>query len=413
MTMRWISRNIVFTSVAVFAVSGCAEGSDPVAPQASGRIEIIEDQAQLAERVVYHESLDLEVDASVVSSSVVGGSGVNASVANANSFSLKLVAEVTPPNVGGIDLEATHVAIYQTRAYVSYGKIGTLARGAVDVFEISDPSRPRLIASVQFKDSDVFTIAADGSNLFCGEGTSDPTFANAAIVEHMKTAGGLGSSSARRDVPGFVATGLAVGGGQLHVAAGDPGGLTTLDAGTLSRIAHDPFPDARAVARSGNWLVALQGRPGRLRVYDPATLAVQSTIALGGLGIGGSKASVDIDGDYAFVSLGDGGMAVVDLAAGQVVASLPRPTMQGVAPGVAVTNAVTVARRFVFLAQGGAGVWVAQSTHLIGQPTLTLVGRIAFPGPVSSNFVVARGSALFVAAGRGGLKIVQIVDDGD
>lgn len=392
-------------------VVACSDSEAPVAPDAEARLELIEDEAVLSQRVIDHDDLDLALDATVITSAIAGGTGISASTAATQSVSLKLVAEVDPPTVGGVELEATHVAISGPFAFVSYAKIGSTARGAVDMFLVTNPARPRLITSLRLSDTDVFSVGTDGLGLYCGENTSDKSFAHAATVERVGIVGSrLRLGTARAAVPGFVTTGVASGGGRLHVAAGSPGGLTTLDSRTLAQVAHDPFDDARAVARSGPWLVAVQGSPGRLRIYDANTLNLRSSVSVGGLGIPGSKASVDIEGNFAFVSLGDGGMAVVDLVNEQVVASLPRPSLPGVAPADAVTNAVTFSGNLIFLAQGGAGVWAAGKADVGGQPTLAPLGRILFPGPVSSNYVAARGNTLFVAAGRGGLKIVRIAD---
>jgi hypothetical protein len=104
-------------------------------------------------------------------------------------------------------------------------------------------------------------------------------------------------------------------------------------------------------------------------------------------------------------------MQLVDMAAGTIAASLPRPTMTGVDPADAVTNAVSLADDLVLTANGGAGVQVALSNYRINplglKPYALALGRLDMPG--SANFVASNSSSMFVANGTGGLQIVQIV----
>jgi hypothetical protein len=90
------------------------------------------------------------------------------------------------------------------------------------------------------------------------------------------------------------------------------------------------------------------------------------------------------------------------------VATIPRAFIAGVSPEASVTNAVTLLGNNLIHANGGAGVWVTATKHLQQTPSFTPVGRIAFENGVSANFVAAKGQMLFVAAGRGGLKIVRV-----
>jgi len=401
--------------LALFAVTGCFDRSDPTGPGVSAnRIEIIEDEALLSARVIEYPELLLELDQTVLSSSMASDDiRMSALRSAANHISFKLVAEVAPPEIGGVVLEATHVTIRGPIALVSYGKIGSQSLGAIDLFLVSNPSNPRLIASARFKDTDILSIETDGSRIYAGEATADTSFASPATVELMRLSSNrMSVQTIRASVPGFVVNDLAFGNGRVYVTSASTGGITALDAGTLQQRAHDPFPDARAVGAHGNWVVAVQGSPGRLRVYSGNNLQFEREVAVGGLGIPGSKSEVEVADDHAFVALGDGGTAVVNVRTGVLVATLPRPTMQGVATRDAVTNALTISGRLLIQANGGSGVWVNLAESTNGVLGLTRVGRIRFAGPVSSNYVVAREQTLFVAAGRGGLKIVRFSDDG-
>ena len=396
--------------------TGCWDGTAPVGPAApeaasEPRFELIEDEARLAARVT-PRAVELTIDAGVLQSGPAVHAALAARAGNDDRFTL--VAEVRPPAIDGDSLEATHVSMVGSRAYVSYGKAGSKNIGAIDVFDVSRPAEPVLKASARFSDADIFTLTAGGNALYCGENSSDPAFASSAVVERVRLDGGrLSQSTIRSSLTSYATTGVDVHGDRLFVTTGDDGGMSVLDERTLDVIASDPFTDARDVDRGGSWLVAVQGQPGRLRVYDSQTLNLVDVVDLGGLSIPESKATVLIDAGYAFVSLGDGGTGIVDLrtssgAGATLVGTVPRPLLPGVVPEAAVTNAVTVLGNNLIHANGGAGVWVTDTKHLQQTPIFTPLGRIAFEDGVSANFVAAKGQMLFVAAGRGGLKIVRV-----
>jgi hypothetical protein len=86
----------------------------------------------------------------------------------------------------------------------------------------------------------------------------------------------------------------------------------------------------------------------------------------------------------------------------------------GLDPSVVVTNAVAADRDLVFISNGEAGVYVAQSPKPLNkfdeeEPIeLRLLGRLGFQDLQSANHIEYKRNVLFVAAGRGGLKIVKV-----
>ncbi|MBE0595046.1 MAG: hypothetical protein IH616_21885, partial [Gemmatimonadales bacterium] len=94
------------------------------------------------------------------------------------------------------------------------------------------------------------------------------------------------------------------------------------------------------------------------------------------------------------------------------------PDIDGVALEDEVTNGVSHSGNLVFIASGGAGLFVAQATHDLDDESnagcnspdfgLTLLGQVQFPGSPSANYVDSKGNLLFVANGLGGLSIVRI-----
>jgi hypothetical protein len=401
---------------------GCSEAAvvaPPDLPQ-EGRIRVQNDEATLRRRVhVVTDTLAIEPVGSVAS--VRGAAGAEpAFPCPPPAFSLVLVAQVDPPELNGVRLQASHVVIRGSKAYVAYNVQGPLRKGGVDVFDVNHPEAVELTSSALFTDTDVSAADEHGSSaLYLATATDDATFATPAVLEVVDLEGGkLTSSSRRVDLPSFAGTGVRVQGDAVYVTSGsggDPvGGLSVFERATLEPTAFDAFEDARAVDVQGDLVVAMRGTPGALRVYDGAGMDFVRSIASGGAGIPESKGTVFIARHYAFYAAGDGGLRVVDLATDATVVTLAVPDVAGLVPEDDVTNGASASGNLVFIANGGAGLYVAQSSLDLdaenggGDFTLELVGHVRFPGDESANYVASRGNLLFVANGLGGLSIVRI-----
>ncbi len=406
---------------------GCADANvaaPPDLPQA-GRIRVQNDESVLRGRVrVVAEPLTISPvgpAASVMAGGPAGGSD--------DSFSLALIAEVAPPELDGIRLQASHSLIQGSRAYVTYNVQGPVRKGGVDVFDVSHPESVELVSSALFTDTDVSAADLHGaSDLYLATATDDPAFAEPAVLEVVELHGGqLTTSSRRVGLPSYAGTGVRVQGGTVYVTSGtggDPvGGLSVFDRTTLELAAFDPFEDARAVDVQGGLVVALRGTPGELRVYDgPGTTFVRS-FASGGANVPESKGTVSIAKPCVFYAAGDAGLRVVDLETGSTVVTLPVPDVEGVALEDEVTNGASISGDLVFIANGGAGLFVARASRSFDDGsgdasggaqcnscdvTLELLGQVRFPGDESANYVASRGNLLFVAHGLGGLSILKI-----
>lgn len=327
-------------------------------------------------------------------------------------------AAVAPPTVTGVSLEASHVALDGSYAYVSYMIHGEATVGAVDVFDISRPGSPRLVSSAALPGTEIAAITVRNGFVYLAGATDDPAFPERAVLAEITLSNKLLTGKMRMvGVPSYFATGVAVLGSRLYVTSGsggpNSGGLTVLDAASLKRVSGgEAFLDARDVSASGaTFIAALQGGPAKLRLYSQSTGALAKVVALPGGGIPDSKSSVVARDHWAFAATGDGGTQLVDMAAGTIAAALPRPTRTGVDPADAVTNAVSLSDDVVLTANGGAGVQVAWSNYRLNplgtRPFLMALGRLDMPG--SANFIASNSSSMFVANGTGGLQIVQIV----
>jgi hypothetical protein len=391
-------------AVALLCLYACGEGV--VTEPNPNRIVINNDEAALSQRIrdIGQVALDIRGE---------GWVGQPA-LSTRNAFELVLRAVVEPPVLDGIRLQATHVDFHQPKVYVSYNVQGPIRKGGVEVFWCPSADELRLWSQALFTDTDVSALDHYGEALYLATATSSPGFSSAAVLEEIELDGHKLTDRTRRvDLPSYAATGVRVVGDNVYVTSGDVGGgLSVLDAASLALTHFDAFDDARAVHSWNGLTVAMRGGPAEIRLYDDP-FALLASHVVGGANIPESKSTVHMVRDLVFVAAGDEGLKVVSRRDGSIVQHIPVPDVQGVDPSVAVTNGVSVRKGLVFVANGGAGLFVYEAKVNLEEqtttnPELQLVGQVQFPEGVSTNFVWSSGDLLFVANGLGGLRVVQI-----
>ena len=405
-------------SALTFVQLSCGEGVAPVVEpgnQSNDRITITNDETQLDGRVRYVDS-----DVAIVSAAVpeaMAASGRAASPLRA--FSLRLRAEVSPPVVDGQVVQATSIAMRGDRATVSYNMRGAQYLGAIDVFNISNKSRPKLRSEALFNDTDINSVAIDGGNVYIAAATGDPAYAYPAVLEVIKLRTGklVLEGNQRTPLTSFAATSVVIPTSTIYATSGNTGALTALDQGTLTLTGSIDLHDARWVDVAGGKVVVLQGTPGQISVYDEQTLQLLGQYAFTGADIPESKSTVEVVGGKAFIAAGTGGVQILSVNTGAVVGTVPLPDAAalGLDPSVVVTNAVAVDDDLLFISNGEAGVYVAQASQPFDQTgseqqqQITLLGRLQFADLQSVNHVAFKNNYLIIASGLGGLKTVEIL----
>jgi len=332
---------------------------------------------------------------------------------------LTLVAEVAPPTADGQVLQANSVAIRGRYAYVSYNLRGESFLGAIDVFDIDDPDEPRLVSEAIFLDSDIHSLTFAGGKVYAVQVTGDPSFDTPAAIESLTVNNGklVIEENVKLDVPSFAGTSAVASGNRVYVASGNTGGLTVFDRNNLELADQIELHDARWVDVEGNRVVVVQGTPGQISVFNKNGLALLNSFPFSGAGIPESKSTVQVLGGKALIAAGTGGLQVLRIKTGEVVGTVPVPTVPGLDPSVVVTNAVSAGGRLVFISNGEAGVYLAevseefQETGSEDPLEITLLGKLRFDNLQSVNHVAYEDEMLFVAAGLGGLKIVKVDAD--
>ncbi len=399
------------SAVIVMALVGCSDNTTSSDIETgpgdfeNERLSISNNEDELGTRVTY---TDEEVP-------VEGGSPKSAAAA---AFSLRLIAEVSPPEHEGQVLQATSVDMQGNFAIVSYAMRGPSYLGGLDVFNITNTRRPVLQSSVVFEDSDVNSAAYFDGYVHMAQATGDPAFEYPSAFELLRLQGHnlILEDNRRVGLTSFAGTAIESTGARVYSTSGNTGGLTVTSTSSWQAEAFHELHDARWVDVAEGKVVVAQGTPGQLSVYDEATLSHISTYSFPGADVAESKTTVEVVGGKAFVAGGPAGLQVLSLDTGLVIGSIPIPdaAVLGLDPNVVVTNAAAVDGDLVFISNGEAGVYVAQAdVEIASAPTavplnLVLLGQLQFDSLQSVNHVDFKKDYLMIATGLGGLKIVEV-----
>jgi hypothetical protein len=396
-------------ALVAFILSGCQregplEAPSAIPDQTNGRITVINDEAKLAARLTITDE-PIGVEALQLGK-----------VEGLQAFSLRQIAEITPPTVNGEVVQATSVTLEGQFAYITYNMAGSEYLGAIDIVQVKSGSNAALRSEATFNDADVSSVCYDGKNVYMATACGDPLLDYASVVDGILSSGGKLDLSATlsRNLTSYVATSVTVGSRYVYTTTGNTGGLTALTRDTLGVASFVALDDARWVDCRNGLVVVAQGTPGRLAVFDEASGAPRGTFAFDGASIPESKSTVRIVGDKALIAAGDGGVKLMSLVDGTIVGSLPRCIVAGLDPSRSVTNAADAAGQYLYISNGEAGVYVAQASTALENVTgstpitLTMLGHLRFDNLQSVNHVAYDGSTLVVAAGLGGVKIVTV-----
>ncbi len=399
------ARRTFFETVALsalLALAGCS-GAEP-----DDRIKIENDEEELSGEVEDKDD-PIEVQAAGAANTLMLLPEID--------YELTLIAEVSPPEVGGQALQATSIDLSGGMAVVSYSMVGAPQLGAVDVFTFDADLQPTLTARAIFEDSDVHSVTAANGRVYLATGTADESFGTPAVLEVLSVTpeGALSlDEHTRTGLSSYAATSVAVGRGAVYATTGNTGHLHAFEEGTMEPIGAVPLDDARWVDVSDDALVVVQGTPGRLTTLAARPLGATGAYAFAGANIPESKSTVELVGGKAIVAGGAGGTFVFDARTGEPLGHVPVPAINGLGTEV-VTNAVSADGQLMFVSNGAAGVYLVMASQDLSEPlddtplAFQTVGRLVFPGDLASaNHITYKDGFLFVASGLGGLKIVRV-----
>jgi len=410
---------IVLTGLVALVHLSCSDASGP-GDQANSRISITNNANTLLSRVTYLDTA-IPIDSAHVGYPTApvpfASAAVSRSSAASQAFNLQLKAEVAPPSIGGQVLQATSVSIVGSLAVVSYNMAGNPYMGGVDVIDITNKNHPVLTSEALFQNTDVSAVTTSGVNVYLAEATGDTGFAAPAVFEVLTLVGNqlVLTGNKRTGLSSFAATSVAYG-TRVYATSGDAGSLFMIDPTLFTVTSSIPLHDARWVAVGGGKVAVVQGTPGTLDVYNESDMSAVGSWPFKGADIAQSKSQLELVGGKAFIAAGDSGVQVLSAATGLKVGAVPRPNPDslGLSPSVVVTNAVAIDQDLMFISNGEAGVYLAQGSQAFSttgsetQQTITMRGKLRFGSLQSVNHVALQSGILIIAAGLGGLKIVQV-----
>ena len=207
-----------------------------------------------------------------------------------------MVAELTPPTVGGQVVQASAVDIKGDRAYVSYNMRGETYLGAIDVIDLSNRDEPRMLSEAIFLDADIHSLSFDRNKVYAAQATRESGSPFPAAIEVISTRRGklVLDDVARISLTSFAATSVATDRNNLYATSGNTGGLAIFDKSSLEQLGYIALHDARWVDTEGGNIVVMQGTPGQLSVFDQETFELLITIPVNGADIPESKSTVEV-----------------------------------------------------------------------------------------------------------------------
>jgi hypothetical protein len=391
-------RIFLFSLFTIALITSCTnqEDSNTGTDSDKNAIEINDNQTQLNSR------LDL-TNSGVIS--ILSTSTGKRLATESNQLPLTQIAEFNAPKDSkGNTLQASHVAVNGNYAYVSYNSQGEVYSGAIDMIDVSDPYKPKLVMSALIPDTDITSLVYSNNKLIIAGAANidkNPALSSPAIILTMQlnSGGSLTSDIKTSDLESYVTTDVAANTNSYFAVSGDNGSLFKFDSAS-NLVGKIAIEDLRTVAVNNDKVVTLSGTKG-VNIYNASTLALSNTITVAAEPKNGSKRTIDFLGNTLLVSEGDKGFGVYNMTSGAKIQTFAITPNANISLEDAVTNAVSVNGDYVFVANGGNGLNVYKSGE-----QLTILGSVGIEG--SANYVKTSGDYIYVASGKGGLKIIKM-----
>ena len=325
----------------------------------------------------------------------------------AGDYPLTLIASIDPPSYeSGDQLTASHVAVEGDYAYVGYNTVGPSFYGAIDVVDVSDPHNPRVTSRLFYLNADINALEYDNGFLYVAGGVNSETSLQATSNSFVARISAWGGSLSTEGITygfqqGNNATDVVVEADRILVSSGKEGSITAYDKTDLTILSETYMADARALEDTGAGIAALDAGTG-VRLLDAGLQETGLIPVSTNLGEA-TKKTLEVWTDQMVVAEADRGAGIYPISGGGISQYLPIPIHpEGVEAGDVVTNAVTVNENILFMANGGAGLSLAEKN----ENEARTVGIIELDGSI--NYVVSRGDYAFAASGLNGLQIIKL-----
>lgn len=376
-------------------------------------IMVVSDSSLLGSRMtVINEKLEVFVD-------VESSAALTKKTKVEPEFTLTLIADLEPPVVNGVTLQATDVVTKGKMVYLSYNVAKGEKSGAIDHVNVKKASDPLLISQIIFENRDINSLSLQSNDLYFSGSWNQETTSFVSSVRLKSNQ--LTDEIVDKPLSGFSGTDIFATSKKIFVTTGDNGGLYILDH-DFEQEGYVAYYDARSVyedkSKDGPWL--LTGQPGTLINLDDEN-EVEVEYALGGASIAESKSTLQVEKNWSLSTIGEGGFVAVCSETGEVLKEVSPPEIERESDEISVTNAAFAVSKYIFTANGEEGVHVYEMPKNVKSKCkdfgATYLGYIDFGEDLSANHIAYRGDYIFVADGLGGFKIIEIdfieVDDDD
>lgn len=343
---------------------------------------------------------------------------------------LDLIKEIFPPTINGVLVRVTHVAIHGNYAYVGYNREGDVRAGAIDILDITNIDDVKLIKHIGLPNIDISTVYADGSNSVHFSGAADvgpiKGIATPAVAGFFNNTNNTPTLSALQSFSGTTATDFVFDEDYKYVVSGSLGELVKISKSNNEIVARVSAPGLLAVRANKEYIVALSADNG-LMFYNKDLTPIKSFATV--RNNVEHKRHIQIDNNYAYVAEGTAGLGIYDINSGELKNRITIPTNVKDFPFVGEHEVTTIAMSFdnnrAFVANGAGGISIYK--HGNDKSDLTYLGSADLNffqnrdnndrpegtvdvNEISSNYILAQGNIVFVAGGRGGLKILKLTD---
>ena len=340
-----------------------------------------------------------------------------------------LVADVASPKFRGEPLSATDVRVLGNYAYVTYHRQGKTHAGALEVFDISDPTAPVILSSMEFDGVDINTLAIDdfGTDAERKIYLAGSSNNKGAILRQVIATDGIlntdvsdiSLSKVYNDDEHISASanGIALADDYIYVSSGNSiGGTFQLDRQTLEIIANEEYSDAKHVAVNGSYqLTLVAGDNAKLNMHHVGT--DRTLLNSWGLGVikhqnvdepylGKATLSIREGENIAFIAANSRGMIGIDITTGDEIYYSPSDMLT-----TGNTHGLAIDEKFIYMANSDDGLFIGCIPEDGGEIIEVQRWDLDETG-ASANMVQTSGDWIFVAKGGGGLKILRKAQNG-
>ncbi len=325
----------------------------------------------------------------------------------AGDYPLTLVAQINPPSFSGAEnLTASHIDVDGNYAYVAYNTVEDGYAGAIDVINISDPYNPRITSRLYYTNADINSIIYDDGYVYAVGGVNSElsvtATSNSLVAKISAINGRLDTSNITYGFQeGFTATDVTTTNNKILVTSGKDGTVTAYDKTNITILNEALFPDLRAITTQDDKIAVLEATTGVVILDQEFNTTKEITIN-SDFGLA-TKRTLSFHDEHIIVAEGAKGAGVYNATSGDFIEYVPiLINPDGVDTQDIVTNAVATNEEVLLMANGGAGLCLAEDNGI----NPDLVGIIALDGSI--NYVASKGDYVFAASGKAGLQIIKL-----